>query len=350
MKPRTKRLALIKLVGLVTFWSALLALFLAPVRPDAANTPANRHWRAVAPGKVEPASGEIKILSAMIGRVADVLVSADEQVFFGDLLVRLDEADARARLSRAQAQFAMQKRARNDEAASGKAAQRRKAEDAVADVENAMFEAQSALDLTIAAKRSGGASQAAVEEARATLGRRQEKLKDKQTELRRLEAESGMPLPTPSEGRFNVARTELSGAQAGLEKMRIRAPINGKVLQVNAKLGEMVGPSSTQYLLLFGDISKLRVRAEVDEADFAEIKTAEPVLIRAAAFPDRAFSGKVSFIAPVLGRPRISTGKADDTTVVEVLTELADPGPRPLTVGMKVDVYFMGEAQREPTH
>jgi HlyD family secretion protein len=318
------------------------------VRPCAAEAPGNRQWRAVAPGKVEPASGEIKILSSTIGRVADVLVSAEEQVFAGELLIRLDEADARAHLARAQARFAMQKRARNDEAASGKAAQRRKLEDAMADAGNAVFEAQSALDLAIAAKRRGSATQAAVDEARANLGRLQDKLKDKQTELRRVEAQSDMPLPTQSEGQLNIARAELSGAQAALEKMRIRAPINGKVLQVNAKLGEMVGPSSTQYLVLFGDVSKLQVRAEVDEADFAEIKTAEPVLVRAGAFPGREFSGKVSFIAPILGRPRINTGKAEDTSVVEVLAELADPGPLP--VGMKVDVYFVGEAQREPTH
>jgi HlyD family secretion protein len=348
VKPGRERLAPIKLVGLVTFWSVLLALSVAPVQPYTADALENRPWRAVAPGKVEPASGEIKILSAMLGRVADVLVDAGEQVFSGELLVRLDEADARARLVRAQAQFAMQKRARNGEAASGKAAQRRKAEDAVVDAENAIFEAQSALDLTIDAKRRGVASQAAVDEARAILGRRQDTLKEKQAGLRKIEAQSGMPLPTPNEGQFNVARAELLGAQAALEKMRIRAPIDGRVLQVNAKMGEPVGPSSAQYLLLLGDVSKLRVRVEVDEVDFAEIKIGEPVVIRAAAFPDRAFSGKVSLIAPVLGRPRLSTGKSEDTTVVEVLTELADPAP--LAVGMKVDVYFMGEAQREPTH
>ena len=342
------RLVLMKPVVLVTLWSALLAFAPDTVRRASPAALGDRQWRAVAPGKVEPASGEIKILSSTVGRVAEVVANAEEQVSAGELLIRLDESDARAQLARARAQLAMQKRARNDEAASGKAAQRRKLEDAVADAEIAVFEAQSALDLTIAAKRRGSASQAAVEEAQTRLGRLQEKLNDQQTELRRVEAQSGMPLPTHSEGQFNVARAELSGAHAALEKMRIRAPTNGKVLRVNTKVGEMVGPSSTQYLVLLGDISKLRVRAEVDEADFMEIKTARQVLVRAGAFPDREFSGKISFIAPIFGGPRISTGKTEDTTVVEVLAELADPGPLP--VGMKVEVYFMGEAQREPTH
>src|SRR5215217_6066505 len=102
-------------------------------RPSGAERLGEKQWRAVAPGQIEPVSGEIKISAPTAGRVADVLVSAKDQVFAGQLLVRLDEADARARLAKAQAQFAMQKRTRNDETVSGKASQRRKAEDAAAD-------------------------------------------------------------------------------------------------------------------------------------------------------------------------------------------------------------------------
>jgi HlyD family secretion protein len=307
-----------------------------------------KQWRAVAPGQIEPVSGEIKISAPTAGRVADVLVSAKDQVFAGELLVRLEEADARARLAKAQAQFAMQKRTRNDEAVSGKASQRRKAEDAAADGENAVFQAQSDLDAAAAAKRRGSGAQAAVDEGRAKLARLQDQLRHQQTELRRVEAQQGMPLPTQGEGQFNVARAELSAARAGLEKMRIRAPAAGAVLQVSAKVGEIVGLTSAQPLLLFGNLSTLRVRAEVDELDFSEVHVGDAVLVRASAFPDREFPGKVSFIAPILGAPQITPGAARDANVVEVFADLPDPGP--LVVGMKVDVYFMGQAQNEPTH
>jgi hypothetical protein len=56
----------------------------------------------------------------------------------------------------------------------------------------------------------------------------------------------------------------------------------------------------------------------------------------------------VSFVSPMVGSPRINTGKAEDTKVVEVFAELSDPGP--LAVGTKLDVYFMAEGQRGPTH
>jgi HlyD family secretion protein len=113
------------------------------------------------------------------------------------------------------------------------------------------------------------------------------------------------------------------------------------VLQVNAKSGELATPSAAQPLLLIGDISALRVRAELDERDFGEIKVGQPVQVRAPAFRGREFAGKVSSIAPIVDAGRISARDQrglSDVRVVEVLVDLAEGGP--LAVGMKVDVFF----------
>jgi HlyD family secretion protein len=115
----------------------------------------------------------------------------------------------------------------------------------------------------------------------------------------------------------------------------------GTVLQVNAKPGELASPSAAPPLLLIGDISALRVRAELDERDFGEIKIGQPAMVRAPAFRGREFAGKVSSIAPLVDAGRIN-GRDQrgltDVRVVEVLVDLAEGGP--LAVGMKVDVYF----------
>ncbi len=150
-----------------------------------------------------------------------------------------------------------------------------------------------------------------------------------------------MPLPTQVEGQLNIARAELLVAEAAVEKMTVRAPIAGSVLQVNAKTGELASPSTPQPLILLGDVSALRVRAELDERDLGEIKVGQSVLVRAAAFRGRDFVGKVSFIAPMVEPGRINArGQRNltDVDVVEVLVDLTESGP--LAVGMKVDVYF----------
>lgn len=311
-----------------------------PVR----STPDDKSWQAVAPGLIEPASGEIKIVAPVIGRISAVPVSANDKVLAGEPLVLLDDTEARARVATAQAQIAMHKRARNDQSA-GKAADRRKAEDAVADAEAAVVDARDAFDKAAIAKRSGSGLDADLPTARAAWTSAQENLTQKQAQLRKVEADSGTPLPTQSEGQLNVARTELKLAIVELENLTIRAPIASTVLQVNAKVGELATPSSPRPLITLGDLSALRVRAELDERDLSKIKLGHKVAVRADAFRGREFAGKVAAIAPIIQGGHInSPGSRNltDYSVTEVMIDLADPGP--LVVGMKVDVYFQPDS------
>jgi HlyD family secretion protein len=300
-----------------------------------------RGWQAVAPGRVEPWSGEIRIAAPVVGRIGEVLVGVNDKVFIGEPLIRLEDGEARARIATADAQIALRKRARNDQSTSSRAAERRRAEDWVADAERGLFDAQATVDQVAGAKRSARASDADLAAARAAMSREQERLRQRRSELRILEDDKNTPLPTQNEGALNVARAELLLAQAGMEKLTIRAPVAGTVLQVNAKSGELATPSAAQPLLLIGDISALRVRAELDERDFGEIKVGQPVQVRAPAFRGREFTGKVSSVAPIVDAGRISARDQrglSDVRVVEVLVDLAEGGP--LAVGMKVDVFF----------
>ncbi len=310
-------------------------------RASRGETPDDKRWQAVAPGRVEPLSGEVKIAASIIGVVGEVLVKANDKVFAGEPLVRLIDSEAQARLATAEAQIALRRRARNDESPSSRASTRRKAEDGVADAEKALVDAQAGVDKAAIERRAGRGSDADVDAARAALLRAQDRLKQQKAELRRVEADTNTPLPTQVEGQLNVARTELAAAQAAIDKMTIRAPIGGTVLQVNTKAGELASPSGTQPLVLLGDVSTLRVRAELDERDFGEIKIGQPALVRAAAFRGRDFAGKVVFIAPIVEPGRINSRgqrSVTDVDVVEVLIDLAEPDA--LAVGMKVDVYF----------
>src|SRR5262245_35346250 len=46
-------------------------------------------WAASAPGRVEPAGGEVRIGSQAAGRIAEVLVALNDKVGAGEILVRL---------------------------------------------------------------------------------------------------------------------------------------------------------------------------------------------------------------------------------------------------------------------
>jgi HlyD family secretion protein len=338
-------------------------------RATRSDAPDGKRWQTVAPGRVEPVSGTIKIAAPVMGVIAQVLVKVNDKVSAGEPLIRLVDTEARARLAAAEAQVAFRLRARNEEstprapvrpapaapprrrgepaaADSDKAAARRRAEDAVADADKAVVEAQAAFDKAAVDRRAGATSDAALEAARAALARAQNRQQQQKAELRRIEADPSTPLPTFADGQVNVARAEAAAAAAAIAQLTIRAPISGTVLQINAKPGELASPSSAQPLLIIGDISALRVRAELDERDLGEIKIGQPAVIRTDAFRGRDFAGKVSFIAPIVEQGRISgrgQRNVTDVDVVEVVVDLAQPDP--LAVGMKVDVYFKAEAR-----
>jgi HlyD family secretion protein len=300
-----------------------------------------KHWDATAPGRVEPASQMIRIATPIAGRIAEVVVKANDKVFAGELLVRLDDDEARARLAGAEAQVALHERARNDERRKS-TEERRREEDAVADADRSVVQAQAALDKTAAAK-GGAARSDEIDAARATLSRAQARFRDQRDRLATSNA-AGLALPTRAEGELSAARADLTAAEAALAKTRIRAPLVGTVLQVQAKVGEMALPSLEHPLVLLGDISALRVRAELDEHDFVKVRVGQHVLVRAHAFRDREFQGRVSSIAQYVEAGRITSAeqrKLSDVDVAEVIVELTDPGP--LVVGMQVDAYFSSE-------
>ena len=189
-----------------------------------------------------------------------------------------------------------------------------------------------------------GGSDADLTAARTAWSGAQERLSQKRVQLHRLDDDPDTPLPTANEGQLNVARGELRSAFAELEKLTIRAPAASTVLQVNAKVGELASPTAPQALVLLGDLTGLRVRAEVDERDGGKIKLGGKAVVRADAFRGREFAGKVVSIAPLVQPARINSPGSrnlSDFSVTDVLIELSDPGP--LLVGMKVDVYFQNE-------
>jgi HlyD family secretion protein len=228
---------------------------------------------------------------------------------------------------------------RDSRSGSSRGQSRRDAEDALSEAETEVFEARSALDSAAARRRTGGAAGADIDAARAAVARAQERRQARAAALGKIEADG--PLPSQSEAQLTNARAQRAAARAAVDKMTIRAPLAGTVLQVNVNAGETAAPSSAQPLMLIADVSILIVRAELDERDVAGVRVRQPVVVRAAAFAGRDFPGKVASVAPLAEPARIKAREAhslSDFDVVEARIDLERAGP--LTSGMKVDVFF----------
>jgi HlyD family secretion protein len=302
-------------------------------------------WAASATGRVEPKSGEVRVTAEVPGRIVDLAAGLNDRVKTGDLLVRLDDDDALTKVTGANAEAQVRVRERNEEDARGLQLERRNAEDAVASAERAVFGAQQEFDDALEQKRNNNGNDDAVDKARTKLADANKKLADERADLASVSAKSGMPLPTRLEAALSVARAELTAAELGVEHTRIRAPFDGTVLNIVAKEGEVAAPSPENTLLVFGDLSAMKVRAEVEERDAAKIHVGQRVVVRADAYPDQDFEGRVGSIAQSLSQPNIVSRGPRRPNDVEVLEAVVDlDGLPPLLTGMRVDVFFKLDA------
>jgi HlyD family secretion protein len=312
-------------------------------RPPAANAAIPPvPWVAAAPGRVEPRSGEFRAGTSLVGRVAEVFVRVNDRVEEGEVLIRLDDEEARARLAAAEPEAGVRWRERDVEAATVGREDVRRAEDAFFAAERAAAVARSELDDALAAanRKADGADQK-LADARRRFSDARERLQRERSALAAAQTKAGLPAPNRSESSLTAARAEVAVAQALLDKTRIRAPKAGTVLQVNAKAGEMVLPAAEQPLVVIGDLSAMLVKAEVTERDIAKIKLGQRAVVRSDAYPGEDFDGRVTALAPSLSAPRIGARGPRRPTDVEVLEVTIDlEGTTPLRPGMRVDVFF----------
>ena len=218
----------------------------------------------------------------------------------------------------------------------------RRAEDAVFSAERGVTGARFELDFAQAARRKGTGNEQNVVAARRRLDEAYDRLQRERLSYAAAQAKPGLPPPSRPESMVSAGRAEVAIAEAILDKTRIRAPAIGTVLQQNAKLGEIVGPTPDAPLVVIGDVGAMRVKAEVDEADVAKIRVGQKAFVRSQSYPGREFQGTVARIAPTLAPPRIGQRgprRPTDVEVIEVTVNL--DGQVPLLTGMRVDAFFL---------
>jgi len=231
--------------------AALLILGSLPTYSEHAVSPETT-WAAAAPGRVEPKGRELRIIAPSPAVIKEVLVGLNDRVQKGDLLIRLDDEELKAKLAAAKAQVAVRTTDRDDVKASDLAKERRKAEDNLYNAERGAFDARMDLDRLISEAREGKASLADVQNGRAAVAAANEKVQQDQQKLKKVLAKD-LPALKREEAALEGARADVSVVSAGLERMRIRAPIDAAVLELNGKAGEMAGVAAESPLLTLGD-------------------------------------------------------------------------------------------------
>ncbi|MGB0083823.1 MAG: HlyD family efflux transporter periplasmic adaptor subunit [Rhodomicrobiaceae bacterium] len=333
-----------RLVAVTVALAAGVMIWVAWIRPEPAppaKASQSREWRTAAPGIIEARVAEVRLSAAIQARIVNIPVKPGDHVAEGDLLVQLNDQEETARVQMAEANVALKKLERDSAAKSEDSTARRQAEDAVAKAEGALRDRQAEYDALAAAPRNSPDGDKKLAAARAAMTSAQAALQKEKQALSTLISKVPVTALSRADAVLAVAKAELSLAQAALSKTRIRAPFTGTVLKLLKTRGEMASPSAEDAVLIFGDQSQLRVRAELSELDIGRVKVQDRVSVVSDAANSQPLAGHVVSISSSLGPRRIgasSTGGPLWPNVREVIIELDDTTS--LIPGLHVDVFF----------
>lgn len=132
---------------------------------------------------------------------------------------------------------------------------------------------------------------------------------------------------------LSTAEARLSQAKIKVGDTYIRSSINGVVNKRMVEPGTVVAPGTQLFELV--DISRLKLQVTVNEGQVAQLKEGDKVNIRVSVFPDKDFSGKVTFIA----------AKADNTLSFPIEIELASNPGYQVKAGMYGTAVFSFPSQ-----
>ncbi len=246
----------------------------------------------------------VSVGSQLSGNIRELKVDYNTEVKAGDVLAVLDDKTYVSRVEQSKADLAMAKaNLGNQQAAMDKA-------EAVLKLAERGMERQQTL-----AKR-GVASSASLDTAT--------------RDVEVAKAELAVMKAQIESARAQIAQREagLRQAQIDLDRTQIRSPINGTVISRTIDIGQTVAASlqAPELFKIAQDLRRIRIEAQVNEADVGAVTEGNDVAFTVDAYPDRQFRGRVTQV-------RLAATELNNVVTYTVIIE-ADNDDRKLFPGM----------------
>ena len=108
---------------------------------------------------------------------------------------------------------------------------------------------------------------------------------------------------TQAQGAIVRATTNVDLAQQRLEDATVIAPVNGTIIDKPVSLGQVIASATGSVsggttLLKMADLTRVRVRALVNETDIGDVRAGQSARVIVDAYPERPFQGVVDKIEP----------------------------------------------------
>ena len=235
------------------------------------------------------------VAPSVAGKVVAIGVDMGSYVKRGQMIVRLDDVDAKLRVQQQQAQVEQMKASlRQAEEKVGVRPGQSFNLNKIPEVSNAKV----ALDL---AEKNLRRSEKLIESGDISRSFYDQQ-KAQRDQLREV-YESALSLARQNYAAVMTARANVANAESQLNLARrslsyalVYSPIDGFVSERNADLGEYVSPTTKVATVV--RINPLRVRIDIPEQAIPAISVGQSVSVTTSAWPDKNFSGRIARVSP----------------------------------------------------
>ncbi|MCC6231057.1 MAG: efflux RND transporter periplasmic adaptor subunit, partial [Verrucomicrobiales bacterium] len=149
-----------------------------------------------------------------------------------------------------------------------------------------------------------------------------------------------------------AASAQIRQAEVELDVLTVRAPRDGRVLQLNVREGESAAGVAEKPLLVLGDVKRLQVRADVDEQNAPMVVAGQPGTAFLKGDRERRMPLEFVRIEPYVVPKRSLTGDSAervDTRVLQIIYVMDMP-EFAVYVGQQVDVFIQRPASDPGVH
>lgn len=334
------------MIRILAFLACFAGTLIGPAAAPNSETVVNRFpqgssWVAAA-GRVEPVSEEMRLGFDIPGKILDVYVEEGDSVRKGQALARLVDDDITARVIQAQANLQAAKASLDKVVAGARSMERIEAAAILREAESVRDNARRENERRVRLVADGVISKEEADRAEKDYLVASQKVSQARERFHLVDDPSREEDVRRAEAQYAQAKGQLDEALAYKDKALVHSPIDGVVLRKHRRAGEMVSTNFDSPVVTVGDVSTLRIRADVDEKDVAQVKVGQKAYSVADAFGAKRFEGRVIRIAKMLGRKNVRTddpAERLDTKVLETLIEF-EPGTS-IPVGMRMDVFIL---------
>jgi multidrug resistance efflux pump len=294
-------------------------------------------------GLIEAASENIAVGTNVAGVVNKVFVKVGDRLKAGDPLFQIDDREVRAQLAVREAALLSAKAELERVLNQPRPEEIPVAEAKVAEAQASLENAKVVLAKWQRVENPNAVSPVELREAKLKVQIADAQVKQAQADLALLKAGAWAPDKDISRARVASAEAQVEAAKTDLERLTVRASVDGTVLQVKTRPGEFAQAGPMQEpLMLLGKTDVLHIRVDVDENEASRIRAGADAIAYVRGNSSIKTLLKFVRIEPYIVPKRSLTGDTTervDTRVLQVLYSF-DPEGLPVYVGQQMDVYI----------